>query len=145
MAEGLDALVLDVKTGSGAFMENFDDAKKLAQALIETGKSFNVKTSALITDMNQPLGKYVGNALEVYECVKILRGETDELMQPTLDLSIELTAEMLVLCGICGTIQDSRFKIQNVLDSGAALERFRQNIELQKGDAKICDAAGKFV
>ncbi len=139
MAEGLDALVLDVKTGSGAFMEKREDAVKLARALVETGKSFNVKTSALITGMNQPLGKFVGNATEVYECVKILRGETDELMQPTLELSIALTAEMLVLCGIGETIQDSRLKIQNALNSGAALEKFRQNIELQKGDAKICD------
>ena len=75
LAEGLDALVLDVKTGSGAFMREFEDAKKLARALIETGKNFNVKTEAVISDMNQPLGKYVGNALEVYECIKILRNE----------------------------------------------------------------------
>ncbi len=140
MAEGLDALVLDVKTGSGAFMENYEDAKNLAQALVETGKSFNVKTTALLTDMNQPLGKFVGNAVEVYECVKILRGETDALMQPTLDLSIELTAEMLLLCGIVNTVENAKLKIKHALDSGAALEKFRQNIELQKGDPKICDA-----
>ena len=84
LAEGLDALVLDVKTGNGAFMREFEDAKKLARAMIETGKSFNVKTEAVISDMNQPLGKFAGNALEVYECIKILRNEADAQMLPTL-------------------------------------------------------------
>ncbi len=139
LAEGLDALVLDVKTGSGAFMQNLDDAKNLARALCKTGNAFGVKTEALISDMNQPLGKFVGNALEVFECVKILRGEIDEQMHQTLELSIELAARMLVLCGVAETIQDSRFKIQDSLDSGAALEKFRQNIERQNGDALICD------
>jgi pyrimidine-nucleoside phosphorylase len=140
LAEGLDALVLDVKTGSGAFMKEHADAKRLADALCQTGNAFGVKTEAVISDMNQPLGKYVGNALEVYECVKILRNETDAKMSPTLELSIELSARMLVLCGIAETIQSSKLKIQKVLESGAALERFRQNIECQNGDAKICDA-----
>ncbi|HLM60552.1 MAG TPA: hypothetical protein VK308_07105, partial [Pyrinomonadaceae bacterium] len=139
LAEGLDALVLDVKTGSGAFMREFDDSKRLAEALVKTGNAFGVRTEAVISDMNQPLGKYVGNALEVYECVKILRGETDERMQPTLELSIELAARMLVLCGIGDTIQNSKFKIQNSLESGTVLEKFRHNVELQNGDAGICD------
>ncbi len=138
LAEGLDALVLDVKTGSGAFMKNFDDAKKLAAALVKTGNAFGVRTEALITDMNQPLGKYVGNASEVYECVRILRGETDELMRPTLELSVELAARMLILCGIEKTVQSSKFKVQSLLESGAVLEKFRRNVELQGGDAKIC-------
>ena len=140
LAENLDALVLDVKTGSGAFMKDSEDAEKLAAALVETGIAFGVKTEAVISDMNQPLGKFVGNALEVYECVKILRNESDAQMSATLELSIELAARMLVLCGIGEDIQDSRFKIQNSLDSGAALEKFRQNIGCQNGDAHICDA-----
>ncbi|MDQ3062068.1 MAG: thymidine phosphorylase, partial [Acidobacteriota bacterium] len=139
LAEGLDALVLDVKTGSGAFMQNLDDAKSLARALCKTGNAFGVKTEAVISDMNQPLGKFVGNALEVFECVKILRGEADEKMSPTLELSIELAARMLVLCGVEKTVQSSKFKVQSVLDSGAALEKFRQNIECQNGDPLICD------
>ncbi len=139
LAEGLDALILDVKTGNGAFMREIEDAKKLARAMIETGKSFNVKTEAVISDMNQPLGKFVGNALEVYECIKILRNEADAGMLPTLELSVELAARMLVLCGVSATIQNSKFKIQNHLDSGEALERFRENIECQNGDAKVCD------
>ncbi len=139
LAEDLDALVLDVKTGNGAFMQEFEDAQKLARALIETGKGFGVKTEAVISDMNQPLGKYVGNALEVYECVKILRNETDAQMLPTLELSVELAARMLVLCGVSDTIQNSKFKIQNHLASGEALEKFKLNIECQNGNPKICD------
>ncbi|MGC2235395.1 MAG: thymidine phosphorylase [Pyrinomonadaceae bacterium] len=139
LAEGLDALILDVKTGSGAFIREFDESKKLAEALVKTGTAFGVKTEAVISDMNQPLGKYVGNALEVFECVKILRGESCEKMLPTLELSVELAAGILVLSGVADTIQDSRFKIQDALDSGAALEKFRQNIELQGGDIKACD------
>ncbi len=145
LAEGLDALVLDVKTGSGAFMRRFEDAEKLAESLVKTGNAFGVRTEAVISDMNQPLGKFVGNASEVYESVKILRGETDDLMLPTCELSIELAARILVLCGVADSIQDSRFKIQKALDSGAALEKFRQNIELQNGDAKICDAPEKLL
>jgi len=139
LAEGLDALVLDVKTGSGAFMQDFEKSKQLAEALCKTGNACGVKTEAVISDMNQPLGKYVGNALEVFECVKILRGEADAQMLSTLELSIELTARMLVLTGIEKTVQSSKFKVQSVLDSGAALEKFRQNIELQNGDSKVCD------
>jgi pyrimidine-nucleoside phosphorylase len=139
LAEGLDALVLDVKTGSGAFMQKFEKSKQLAEALCKTGNACGVRTEAVISDMNQPLGKYVGNAMEVFECVKILRGEADEKMLPTLELSIELAARMLVLCGIADTIKNSKLKIKNVLDSGEALEKFRQNIELQHGDSKICD------
>jgi pyrimidine-nucleoside phosphorylase len=139
LAEGLGALVLDVKTGSGAFMQRFDDSKKLAEALCQTGNAFGVRTEAVISDMNQPLGKYVGNALEVYECVKILRGEIDEKMQPTLKLSIELASRILVLCGITRTISESKLQISNALESGTALEKFRRNIELQGGNAKICD------
>ena len=139
LAEGLDALVLDVKTGSGAFMQKYEDSKRLAEALVETGNRCNVKTVAVISDMNEPLGKFVGNSLEIYECIKILRGEADEEMLPTLKLSTELAAQMLVLCKIEDSIENSKLKIQKVLDSGDALEKFRQNIELQNGDIKVCD------
>jgi len=139
LAEGLDALVLDVKTGSGAFIKKFSESKKLATELCATGKAFDVSMQAFITDMSQPLGRYVGNALEVYECLKILRGEGDEMMQPTLELSVELTANMLVQCKIDNTIDKAKLRIGTVLASGEALERFRQNIELQGGDPKVCD------
>lgn len=140
LAENLDALVLDVKIGNGAFMKKFEDARKLAEALVKTGNNCGVKTEAVISDMNQPLGKYVGNALEVFECVKILRGEAeDETMRETLELSIELSARMLVLTTIANSMHSAKSKLQNVLESGAALEKFRQNIELQNGNSRICD------
>jgi len=139
LAEGLDALVLDVKTGSGAFVPKYADSLKLAHALCETGKSFGVKTQALITDMNEPLGKYVGNALEVFECIKILRGEADETMAGTLELSIELTASMLVQTKAASSSDNAKLKIRKALESGEALARFRQNIELQGGDPTVCD------
>lgn len=140
LAEGLDALVLDVKTGTGAFMENLTDARELADALVKTGKDFGVRTEALITNMSQPLGKYVGNALEVYECLMIMRGDGDEAMQATLDLSIELTARMLVLTGIAKTVEEASAICLTKIQDGSALEKFRQNVELQKGDPQICDA-----
>jgi pyrimidine-nucleoside phosphorylase len=140
LAEGLDALVLDVKTGSGAFVQEFEQSRKLAEALVKTGNAFGVKTEAVISDMNQPLGKYVGNSLEVYECIKILRGDSDKKMSPTLELSVELAAGMLILSGVIDTIENAKLKIRNTLDSGDALERFRLNIECQGGDAKVCDA-----
>jgi len=139
LAEGLDALVLDVKTGSGAFMENLWESQALAKALVKTGNDFNVKTEAVITDMSQPLGKFVGNALEVYECVKIMRGEIDEAMQTTLDLTIELTARMLVLTGIAKDVDDASAMCLEKIWDGTALEKFKQNIELQKGNPRICD------
>lgn len=139
LAEGLDALVLDVKTGSGAFIQKYADSVKLAQALCETGRTFGVKTQALITDMSQPLGLYVGNALEVYECIKILRDEAEESMMPTLELSIELTAAMLVQTRTAPSLEGAKAKIRKVLASGEALQRFRHNIELQSGDPNVCD------
>lgn len=139
LAEGLDVLVLDVKTGSGAFIQKYAETLKLANSLCETGKSFGVNTRAIITEMNQPLGKYVGNALEVYECLKILRDEAEDQMKPTLELSVELTATMLVQCKIAGTMENARDKINRALKSGEALSRFRKNIEMQSGDPQVCD------
>jgi pyrimidine-nucleoside phosphorylase len=139
LAEDLDALVLDVKTGTGAFMQTMPDSLDLAEALVETGKGFGVNTQAVVSDMNQPLGKFVGNALEVYECLKILRGEADELMLPTLELSTELTARMLVAGGLVNSIEAAKGTIGEVLSSGVALEKFRENVEVQSGDPRICD------
>lgn len=139
LAEDLDALVLDVKTGSGAFMQVLEDSKRLAEAMVATGKSFGVKTMAVVSDMNQPLGKHVGNACEVYECINIMRGEIKQSVKPTLDLSVELTAAMLRLTGIAVSDDDARARIDEALSSGRALETFRRNIELQGGDPSVCD------
>ena len=139
LAEGLDALVLDVKTGSGAFIADYAETLKLAKELTATGRSFKVKARALITDMSQPLGLYVGNAVEVYECIKIMRGEIEDGMQATLELSIALTAEMLVLTKIDRTVEAATARCHRALASGEALERFRENIQLQGGDPSVCD------
>jgi pyrimidine-nucleoside phosphorylase len=143
LAEGLDALVLDVKTGSGAFMQSLDDATQLAKALVKTGEGFAVKTQAVISDMNQPLGQYVGNAVEIYECVKILRGEAGENANLTAELSLELSARMLLLCGISDSVEAARSLAESSISSGDALEKLRMNIECQGGDPSICDAPEK--
>jgi pyrimidine-nucleoside phosphorylase len=139
LAEGLDALVLDVKTGSGAFIPEFGESKKLAEALVETGKSFGVKTEAVISDMSQPLGKYVGNALEVFECIQILRGDVETVAKTTLELSLELSARILVQTGIAETLETAREIASSKLSSGKAMEAFRQNVECQGGDVNVCD------
>ena len=139
LAEGLDALILDVKTGSGAFMQSFEDSRKLAEALVKTGQNFGVKTEAVISDMSQPLGKYVGNALETYECIKILKGETEAGAEATLELSLELSARLLVLAGVSKDVADARDLAVAKLNSGEAFERFAHNVELQGGDRGVCD------
>lgn len=139
LAEGLDVLVLDVKVGNGAFMQSFDEAFKLAQAMVDTGKTFDVKTEALISDMNQPLGRFAGNSLEVYEILRIMRGEADEMMRDTVDLSISLVAKMLVLAGVCNNFNTALKTSIESLENGSALEKFKRNLELQGGNPAICD------
>ena len=139
LAEDLDALVLDVKTGSGAFMQKYDDSVRLAEALVQTGKAFGVNTQAVVSDMSQPLGKFVGNALEVYECIKLLRGEGDDAMSATMELSVELTARMLLLGGVADSMASAVAMVGDSLDSGEALAKFKQNIEVQGGNAAVCD------
>ncbi len=138
-AAGLGAMVIDVKTGSGAFMREEDRARELARALVKTGNSLGVKSQALLTDMNQPLGEAVGNSIEVLECVELLRGEVSEGARPVLDLSIELAARMVVLAGIESSIDGARARVHDVHESGKALETFRQNVEAQGGDPRVCD------
>lgn len=139
LAEGLDALILDVKTGSGAFMLTLEDSTELAEALVRTGRNFGVKTEAVISDMSQPLGQYVGNALEIYECVRILRGEADGAAAATTELSVELAARLLVLAGAASDLESARKRSMEVLADGSALERFRQNVSAQAGDTNVCD------
>jgi thymidine phosphorylase len=144
LAAGLDALVLDVKTGSGAFMQQEARAIQLARALVKTGQACGVQTQALITDMNQSLGT-AGHALEVRECIALLRGETNHITQPTLDLSLELAARMLAVSGLAASLEEARTKARNALDSGAALEKFAANITAQGGDYHTCDEPEKYL
>jgi pyrimidine-nucleoside phosphorylase len=140
-AAGLDAMVIDVKVGSGAFMRDEARAKALAHALVSTGNSCGIRTRAVLTDMNQPLGRAVGNSLEVKECIDILRGEIEDGVLPVLDLSIELAAHMLVLAHVDDSLVAAHNRLRRVLDSGEALECFRRNVEAQGGDSRVCDDA----
>lgn len=144
-AAGLDAMVIDVKVGSGAFMRDEARAKALAHALVGTGNSCGIRTRALLTDMNQPLGRAVGNSVEVKECIDILRCDFAEEARPVLDLSLELSAHMLILSGVDNSVAEARNRLQRALDSGEALERFRQNVVAQGGDARVCDDPCRFL
>jgi pyrimidine-nucleoside phosphorylase len=138
-AAGLEAMVIDVKFGSGAFMREADRAKALARALVSTGNSCGIRTRALLTDMNQPLGTAVGNSLEVKECIEILRGDMKRGAEPVLELSLDLSAQMLVLARVEPTLVAARARLEKALHAGSALERFRDNVKAQGGDPNVCD------
>jgi len=144
-AAGLDAMVIDVKTGSGAFMREQERARALARALVTTGNSLGVRSQALITDMNQPLGRAVGHSVEVLECIELLRNEIRPGAEPVLELSIELAARMVVLAGLEKSVDAARRRIRRVHESGAALECFRRNVEAQGGDPHVCDDPTKIL
>ena len=144
-AAGLDAMVIDVKVGSGAFMRDENRARALAHALVRTGNACGIRTRALLSDMNQPLGQAVGNSIEVKECIEILRDEASERAQPVLDLSLELSAHMLVLSHVDESLEAARVRLQQILSSGQALECFRQNIEAQGGEPRVCDDPAGFL
>ncbi len=136
LAEGVDALVLDVKTGSGAFMKEEKDAVFLAELMVETGERMGKSMVALITNMDQPLGLKVGNALEVEECIDVLRGQGPEDLR---ELCLELAAWMLHLGGAAPTVAQGKLDAAMLIDSGKALERFRQMVALQGGDVSAID------
>jgi pyrimidine-nucleoside phosphorylase len=136
MAEGIDALVLDVKTGDGAFMKKQADAEYLAQLMVETGTRMGKKMVALITDMEQPLGRKIGNALEVEECIEVLHGGGPEDLR---ELSLELSAWMFALGGRTKTVKEGRELAAEMIASGQARDTFRQVIALQGGDARVVD------
>jgi pyrimidine-nucleoside phosphorylase/thymidine phosphorylase len=144
-AAGLGAMVIDVKTGTGAFMRETERARQLAQALVRTGNSLGVRTEALITDMNQPLGRAVGNSVEVRECIEILRGEAHPGALPVLELSIELAARMVTLSGLESSLDKARDLVRGTFSSGQALEKFRANVEAQGGDPRVCDDPAQFL
>jgi pyrimidine-nucleoside phosphorylase len=136
LAEGIDALVLDVKTGSGAFMKKEEDAVFLAELMVETGERMGKQVVALITDMDQPLGLMIGNALEVIECVEILR---DAGPRDLRELCLELAGWMLYLGHAAKSVAEGKLQSAKMISSGAALEKFRQMIELQSGDPRVID------
>jgi pyrimidine-nucleoside phosphorylase len=136
MAEGIDALVLDVKTGSGAFMKNEKDAVFLAELMVETGERMGKRVVALITDMDEPLGCMVGNALEVVEVLEILRGQGPEDLRR---LCIELGGWMLHMGGAAATVEEGKKQSEKLIATGKALDKFRQMVKLQGGDLRAID------
>src|ERR1700730_9959297 len=136
LAEGIEALVLDVKTGSGAFMKKIEDAENLAELLVETGTRMGKKIVALLTDMNQPLGRKVGNALEVEECLEILHGRGPADLRELCD---ELSAWMFVLGRRTTSVAEGRELAMEMIASGRARDTFREVIGLQRGDSQIVD------
>jgi pyrimidine-nucleoside phosphorylase len=131
LAAGLDALVLDVKCGSGAFMKTLFAARELARSLVDTGRRMGVPTSALVTDMNQPLGRMAGNAVEVNEAISALQGCGPADL---IEITLELAAELLVLAKREATLAAGRARLERAIDSGAGYERFREMVAAQGGD-----------
>src|SRR5262245_6598918 len=136
IAEGMDALVLDVKTGNGAFMKTEADSRRLAESLVSIGNASGVKTEAIITAMDTPLGTAVGNALEVVECIEVLKGKGPADLT---EVSLELTTRMLVLGGAATNRDDAERLAVAAIASGAGLDRFRRIVEQQGGDPRVVD------
>ena len=145
LASGAQAILLDVKVGSGAFMKNIENARELAKAMVDIGKENGRSVKAILTNMDRPLGHAIGNALEIREVIDTLKGHGPE------DLTHEciiMAAHMLVLSHICD-YETALSRVQGALDSGAALERLRMMIDAQGGDSQVIDdesllAIGKF-
>jgi pyrimidine-nucleoside phosphorylase len=136
LAEGIDALVLDVKFGRGAFMQTIEEARELAGAMVQVGKLSGKSVAALITDMNQPLGHCVGNALEVRESIEILQGKN---VPDLLEVTLGLAAEMLVLGKKAGSRKEAHSLLMKKIDTGDAFLLFREMVKLQGGDVRAVD------
>jgi pyrimidine-nucleoside phosphorylase len=141
LAEGIDGLVLDVKTGSGAFMKNYDDAVELANSLTNTAKAFGKKVIAYVTDMNQPLGNYIGNWLEVYESIKVLKNE-----QPgdLMELSLLLSGAMIFLGGKAKSVNEGIEIARLQIENGNAFKKFVEIAKLQGGDIYFINNPEKY-
>jgi pyrimidine-nucleoside phosphorylase len=136
IAAGADAIVLDVKTGAGAFMKTEEDAENLAHAMVQIGNHVGRKTMAIISDMSQPLGFAIGNALEVQEAIDTLKGEgPDDLTE----LVLTLGSQMVVLAQKASTLEEARTKLQEAIKSGKALAKFKDFIKNQGGDVSVVD------
>jgi len=136
LASGAQGIVLDVKTGAGALMQTTEASIELAQTMVRIGCDAGRRMVALVTDMGEPLGSHVGNALEVKEAIDVLSGR---VQGPLLDVSLELGARMLMLGGAAGTVAEAKEKLMDALESGRGLETLRKMIAAQGGDASCCD------
>ena len=136
LAEGIDALVLDVKCGKGAFMRTHQDARALALSMVRVGKAMNKRMAALITDMNQPLGRTAGNALEILESIETLHGKGPKDLT---DLTLAFAEEMLIQGKLTTSRAKARKQLLEALHSGRAFATFRRMVELQGGDVRVLD------
>ncbi len=136
LAGGAQTILLDVKTGSGAFMKDLEGARELATTCVELGESADRRTGALITDMSQPLSEMIGNAIEVREVIEVLRGERAGRFA---ELCVTLAAHLAVLAQVADSVEDGRERALAALDSGAALERFGAFVEAQGGDRRVTE------
>ena len=139
LAAGADVIVLDVKCGNGAFMRSLDQARELAAMMAAIGRQAGKPTSVLITDMNQPLGQAVGNALEVEEAIRVLRGEATGDLQK---VALALAAEMLVAAGLSEGVDQAGARLEESLSKGEGLQQLRTMIELLGGEPRVCDDPG---
>lgn len=139
LAESLNALVLDVKVGCGAFMPSYEKSKHLAELMVQTGESSGTRTVALLTGMDQPLGRFSGNWVEVWECVDILRGRRHPMSADLIELSNSLSGWMLHLAGRASTPQEGAKLADQILASGDAYKAWLRIIEAQGGDTSVFD------
>lgn len=140
IAAGADAIVLDVKTGNGAFMKTVEDAEQLAHAMVKIGNQVGRQTMAIISDMSQPLGRAIGNALELQEAIDTLKGEGPEDLT---ELVLTLGSQMVVLAQKAKDLDEARGMLQEVIDNGKALEKFKTFLSNQGGDASVVDDPSK--
>lgn len=136
IASGADSIVLDVKTGSGAFMKSIDDARELARRMVKIGEKLGRNTTAVISNMNQPLGYEIGNANEIKEAVQVLQGQP---IQDLRELAIELTTHMTLLAGVYSDETTAKKNLAELLDNGQAYEAFKQFIQAQQGDISVIE------
>jgi pyrimidine-nucleoside phosphorylase len=140
IAAGADAICLDVKTGAGAFMKTLEDSKSLAKAMVNIGNNVGRKTMAVISDMSQPLGYAIGNALEVKEAIETLRGNGPEDLT---ELCLELGSHMVYLAEKASSLEEARTMLEEVMKNGKALETFKTFVRSQGGDASVVDDPNK--
>ena len=140
IAAGADAVVLDVKTGAGAFMKTLDDSKELAKAMVRIGNNVGRRTMAVISDMSQPLGYAIGNALEVKEAIDTLKGEGPKDLT---ELCLTLGSHMVYLAEKASSLEEARQKLENAIKDGSALEKFKVFLSSQGGDSSIVDHPSK--
>lgn len=140
IAAGADAIVLDVKTGAGAFMKDLNDAKALAKAMVDIGNRVGRKTMAIISDMSQPLGYAIGNALEVKEAIDTLKGEGPEDLQ---ELCLVLGSHMVYLAEKASSLEEARHMLEQAMKDGSALQTFKTFLAAQGGDASVVDDPSK--